>query len=301
LTEDEVVSTKAVALLLLGVVGFGVSLAADETAKGIEVRITRVTEGIHLFNCFNGRRWVNVTAFSGPDGVLLVDAGHEATAERLHDSIKQVSGGKTKYLINTHLHGDHTGGNPVLGRDAIVIAHENTVARLRRSHEEAGEDTAPGFPNKIVSDSMSFAFNGDTVRLIHLPAGHTDGDIVVHFVKAGVVCTGDLVFADALPFIFRRQGGGVDGYIANVGRLHDMFAEDVTYVPGHGRLYTRADLLKYRDMLAGVTKSIREEIRSGKSTSGIFAADVLAPWKDWVSQEYVCDSAFILVVQRDTE
>jgi glyoxylase-like metal-dependent hydrolase (beta-lactamase superfamily II) len=275
---------RTLAWLLIGVAVTIVHGSADDQAAGIDTQVSQIRKNIHLFNCSNGRRWVNVAAFTGRDGILLVDAGHRVTSQALLDEIRKVGSGEIMYVIN----------------DAVAMAHENTVERLKGSNGKKG-GAAPGFPNKTVKDSMTFSFNGDTVRLIHLPHGHTDGDLIVHFVKAGVVCMGDLLFADALPFIFKHNGGSVDGFIANLGRVHDMFTDDITIIPGHGRVYTRSDLLKYREMLSGVTERIRGEIRSGKTSEEIFAADVLAPWKDWVSQEYVCDTAFIMVVQGDTQ
>ena len=147
---------------------------------------------------------------------------------------------------------------------------------------------------------MTLMLNSDTIRVLHLPNGHTDGDLIVHFVNSGVLCLGDLLFADALPHIFKRNGGSVDGFIANLEWVLEMFSDDIVIVPGHGRVYTMAELSRYRDMVAGVTERIRKEIKSGKETEEIFAADVLAQWRSWVSQEFVNDSAFVLIVQMNT-
>jgi len=291
---------KSSALLVMLVLAGG-SLLAQEYNGDIAVKVNQVRDNLYLLNCSNGRRWVNVTMLTGPDGILLVDAGHSETATALLDSIRNISSADIKYLINTHIHRDHTGGDSLLGCDATVMAHANTIARLERSYQEKNLPLPPGYPTMIVNDSVRFTFNGDTIRVIHLPNGHTDGDLIVHFVQAGVVCMGDQLFTDALPFIFPSQGGGVDAYIANIGRVCDMFSDSITIIPGHGRLYTRAELKKYQQMLAGVTGRIRDEMKAGKSTEEIFASDVLAPWKDWVSQEYVCDSAFVLVVRAGTQ
>jgi hypothetical protein len=107
---------------------------------------------------------------------------------------------------------------------------------------------------------------------------------------------GDLLFSDALPLIFKFQDGSVDGFIGNLGKVLEMFSEDVTLIPGHGRVYTMAELRKYRDMLSGLTKRVRDEFAAGKDLDGVFAARVLQDWEDWVSQEFVSDSGFVYTV-----
>jgi len=265
-------------------------LAETETPRPA-VRVESVAPHFHLLQCDFGPHYVNVTAFDGPDGTLLVDTGHRKSAQALVAELDQLQLGDVSCVINTHFHGDHVGGNSVFG-DARIIAHAKTQERLL----EGAGNTAAGLPGLAISDSLTRFFNGDTVRIIHLPNGHTDSDLIVYFVKANIVCMGDLLFADAFPLIFRGQGGSADGYIANLGNALAMFPRDAVVIPGHGRIYTMAELSKYHDMLVESTKRVRAAFASGQDLDQVYAADVLRPGQDWVSREYVDDSAFVHIV-----
>ena len=282
-------------IAVLSILAPGFVLAQDSPPDK-EIKVVRVTGNIHVFSCWYGRHYVNVTALSGPDGLLLVDTGHKNSAPALMKKLTKSGYGDVKYIINTHFHGDHTGGNKLLGADATIIAHKNVRKRLSEEIADSLESRPAGLPDETFADSMTLSFNNNTVRIIHLLNGHTDGDAIVHFVDADVICLGDLLFSDKLPYIFKNQGGSIDGFINNLGLILNMFPENASFIPGHGRVYTKSELRTYRDMLSGLTERIRTEFQAGKTIDEVFAADVMKEWKDWVSQEYVSDSGFVLMV-----
>ncbi len=277
-------------LMIFGL--FNIIAAADP-----EVIIHKLTDKIYRLECINGNS-VNVTALVGPDGVLLVDTGRKKTVEQLSKAIDSISDGSIKYIINTHLHGDHTGGNEILAKNATVIAHENTSKRLLKAHE-SDSTLPPGLPDKTVKDSMQLTFNGEDIRIIHISGGHTDGDLIVHFVNSIIVCTGDQLFSDKFPYIDLRNGGSIDVYLANIDKIAGMFPRDVTFIAGHGREYKTAELENYRQKLTRSIEIVRDEFKAGKSLDRVFEANVLANWRSWGQNNFVSDSAWIMIIQQD--
>lgn len=262
-----------------------------------EVIIHKLTDNIYRLECINGNS-VNSTALIGPDGVLLIDTGRKKTAEQLSKAIDSISDGSIEYIINTHLHGDHTGGNETLGKEATIIAHEFTSNKLLKEYE-SDSTLPPGLPNKTVADSMQLKFNGEDIRIIHISDGHTGGDLIVHFVNSKIVCTGDQLFSDKFPFIDLRNGGSIDIYLANIDKIAGMFPRDITFVAGHGREYKTAELENYRQKLTLSIEIVRNEFKAGKSLDQVFETGVLANWKSWGENNFVSDSAWIMIIQQD--
>jgi len=286
-------------LFSLAVISTTLAGEADTALTEYDIQVTSINDKMHVFSCFYGRHYVNVTVFAGPDGTLLVDSGHKRTAALLAKKIRELKLPESKYIINTHHHGDHTGGNYLLGREATIIAHENARKRISDAFREAESDSTIHLPDIVVVDSMRLEFNDEDVRIYYLPRGHTDNDMIVHFVKANVVCMGDLLFSDALPHVFTRNGGSVDGFIANIGSVLEWLPENAVIVPGHGSLYTKAELGEYRKMLIEITRRVRKQIETGAAIDEILASDILGDWRNRVSREFVSDSAWSLIVYSE--
>jgi glyoxylase-like metal-dependent hydrolase (beta-lactamase superfamily II) len=184
-----------------------------------------------------------------------------------------------RFVVNTHWHGDHTGGNENMGKaGALIVAHENVRVRMSREHFMAafGRKIPPSpeaaLPVVTFTDAVTFHWNGDEIRVHHVPPAHTDGDSIVHFVKADVVHMGDVFFNGGYPFIDTSSGGRVDGVIAAADRVLAAVGEKTRIIPGHGPLATKADLQAYRD----VVKTLRDRIATlkaeGKSRDEVIAA-----------------------------
>lgn len=232
----------------------------------------------------------NIGVSAGEDGILIVDDQYAPLAERIAAALKQINPGQVKYVVNTHYHGDHTGGNAWMHdhMGATVFAHDNVRVRLASKEEPVKAE----LPVVTYSQGIKFHFNGDTVHVVHLADGHTDGDSVVWFEKANVMHTGDLFFKDWFPYIDIGAGGSVDGYIASVEQIIAMVNDDTQIIPGHGSLATRAELQKFVDMIKETSAYVRAEKAKGKTVEQILEAGLEEKWKSW-SWRFITEERWI--------
>jgi cyclase len=219
----------------------------------------------------------NIGASVGEDGTLIIDDQFAPLAERIATALEGIGGERPKLILNTHFHGDHTGGNPYFGATGTIVAHDNVRARL------ATQDDFParGLPVLTFADRVLVHFNGDTIEVIHFPAGHTDGDSVVWFRDANVLHMGDLLFNGMFPFIDIASGGSVEGVIANLGNLIDMVPADVRIIPGHGPLAGKTELMAALDMIRQTRAAVLDALDRGNSVDDIVAAGLDERWASW--------------------
>ncbi len=246
----------------------------------------------------------NITAQVGSEGVLLVDSGIDRAAPQVLAAVQKLSTGRVRYIINTHVHPDHIGGNPIFGKlagsdpaDALkIIGHENVLNRL--THPAAGQLRFPeeGLPyDEYATAFKSMHFNGEAVVVYHEPSAHTDGDSVVIFRGSDVISTGDIFTPGAYPFVDLERGGSVQGEIAALNHILDLAVpartqEGGTYiVPGHGRICDEADVVEFRDMVVIVRDRVRDLIGKGMTLEQVKAA---RPSRDY-DTEYVSSSSFV--------
>jgi cyclase len=244
--------------------------------------LVKITDTICKINCIADFP-ISTVASVGDDGILLVDTGLPQTAQVLLETI-QAMGKKFKIVINTHAHGDHTGGNDLLGQQALIIAHKNVRKRLESPEYFLNNITRDAMPVILVDDELTLFFNGEEIRVVHLPHSHTDGDVFVHFVKSKIVALGDLVFPDWFPYIAYVDNGSLKGYTGNIKFFIDSFEPGTLFISAHGRDYTKDDLVKYLDMLTRTTELIRAQMDQGKDLKSIQGMDILAPWNAWVGR-----------------
>lgn len=223
---------------------------------------------------------VNVAASAGKDGILLVDTAWAQTAEKLGEVLDGLDHGKAKLIIATHPHGDHIGGIPALGQEAVVIAHKNAQNEVLGAYFAL--PALPGRDTPIITfeDSLSLRFNGEEIRLIHLP-GHTGSDIVVHFVDSGVLCVGDLVFSHTYPGIDPARGGDINTYLQTLQRLIDLFPAGIKLVAGHATDYTMEHVKDHLRMAAATTELIKNALSAGKTADDMLADGLLKDWETW--------------------
>jgi len=261
------------ALVLLG--GFTAALALPRQRGAVELRREAVGGSVH---CVFGRGG-NLGVSAGPDGLLLVDSQFAELAERHLEALRELSPGAPVYLVNTHWHGDHVGGNAVLGAEAAIVAHANVRRRMAGDPalgDRVATGTPPGaLPAVTFEEGLSLHFNGEEVRVIHVPASHTDGDSVVWFTGSKVLHTGDLFFQQGYPFIDVEAGGDVRGMLASVRRVLDLVPADTRIVPGHGRVVGVEDLAEYGAMLEEVVERVEEARAAGRSAEEMAAAGLL--------------------------
>jgi glyoxylase-like metal-dependent hydrolase (beta-lactamase superfamily II) len=249
---------------------------AQRDYSKVEIVTTKLTDTTYVLAGAGGNMGLSI----GPDAVFLVDDQYAPLTPKIVEAIAKLTGKPVQFVLNTHWHPDHVGGNENLGRaGAIVIAHENV--RKRMSAEQFLEHVNANIPPSPVGalplvtfsgGSMSFHINGDEVRAIHMPNAHTDGDSVIHFVKNDVIHMGDLYWNGFYPVIDLRAGGSIEGMIAGCDRALAMAGERTRIIPGHGPLATAAELREYRDMLATIAGRIKRMVAAGRSREEIVAA-----------------------------
>jgi len=215
----------------------------------------------------------------GEEYIVMIDDVLEATAPALVEMAEQIAGRPIDFVINTHAHGDHVGGNVyVTEKGAVVVSHDQLRSRMEGNPQL---NTGPGaLPVITFSDRMTFHVNGEEAIAIHIPKAHTDGDAIIQFTNANVIAAGDLSFRGLFPFIDLDSGGTVEGYISGMKALIAMSDEDTKFLTGHGPVATRADLEKDLAMLEDARTRVRRLVDQGKSEEEILAANPLADYHD---------------------
>jgi glyoxylase-like metal-dependent hydrolase (beta-lactamase superfamily II) len=254
-----------------------------ENLQDIQVKTTKVNGNVYMLQGRGG----NVGALTGMDGLLIVDDDYKAVSTKLAAALKELGSEKPRFVLNTHWHGDHTEGNEFFGKDSIIIAHINVRKRLLDPPIIFGQKTAPypafALPIVTYTESMSLHINGEEIRLVHFPNGHTDGDTVVFFKNANVVHLGDDFFVGRFPFVDIDSGGSVQGMINNVGELIKQIPADAKLIPGHGPLATLDDLKAFHQTLTETSNLIQAEMKKGKSVDEIKKMGLPEKYKDWGS------------------
>jgi cyclase len=253
-------------------------VAQGDAAAVITVRAVVAGGAVYLLDCENGFGGGNVAASVGPDGILLVDDMFKTITPKLQEALKQLSTGNIRFVINSHAHGDHIEGNAVLSSSSIIIAQENLLKHFRSSPPEWV--SAASFPQLVFKDSLLIHFNGEDIRLFHLPNGHTDNDVFVYFTQSGVLHMGDTYFKDMFPAVYKESGGDVLQLITNLDKVLSMIPDTVKIIPGHGPLATKADLRNYVAMLKETTSIVIAAIKARKPLKQLQQEKVLAKYDD---------------------
>lgn len=255
--------------------------AQGQDFSKVEMKATKVAGNVYMLEGSGGNIGVSV----GPDGILIVDDQFAPLADKIKAALKQLGEGKLKFVINTHWHGDHTGGNAIFGVDSTIIAHANVRKRLSAPVIRDGKP-APGRPKEALplitfDESLSVHFNGEEIKAIHYPNGHTDGDGVIFFTGANVVHMGDHMMTGNFPFVDMNSGGSVEGIVRNIGNVLAKLPPDVKIIPGHGPLATVDDVRRYQQVLIETVDIVRKQMQAGKSLDEIKAAGLPAKYDSW--------------------
>jgi cyclase len=273
---------KTLFALTLSLGAAGVLLAQTQNFDNVEVKILPVQGSVYMLIGAGGNSTVQV----GKDGVLTVDTQYAPMAPKIMAAIRTLSNMPIKYIIDTHIHGDHTGGNGALaklGGDGAmprIIANDHVLNRMT-AKPAPGQTAVPDidWPNdEYFGASKDFFFNNEAVIVYHLPAAHTDGDSIVFFRRSDVVSTGDIFTPEHYPSIDLQRGGTVQGIIDALNRIIEItvpakYQEGGTYViPGHGRLCEEADVVEYRDMVTIIRDRIADLIKKGRTLEQVKAA-----------------------------
>lgn len=277
-------------------------LAALAQGEPVPVRAVEAAPGVTLLVGQGG----NVGVFSGPDGTLMVDDQFAYQSGPIREALDAQGAGPVRFLLNTHWHGDHTGGNEVFaGRGALIVAHDNVRRRMSTKQfvaamkREIPPSPEAALPVVTFASDVSFHWNGDEVRAIHVPAAHTDGDVVVHFRRANAIHTGDVFFENGFPFIDLSSGGSIDGLIAAVDRILALADEDTAILPGHGALTDRAGLSDYRRMLGAARERVARAVAEGQGADALVAGRPLADFEERWGGGFVDAEGFLRTLHAD--
>ncbi len=261
---------------------------AQRDYSRIKIKTTHVAGNIYMLEGAGG----NIGVSAGPDGTLIVDDQFAPLAEKIRNALRELGEGPLEFLINTHFHGDHTGGNAIFGNEAHIVAHANVRKRLQV--EDASKEALPVV---TFDDSLSIHFNGEEIRVIHFPNSHTDGDSVIFFTGSNVVHMGDLFFSGRFPYVDLNSGGDVEGLIEHIEKLLTELPPDVKLIPGHGPLSDIDDLKTYHQTLVATTEVVRDQIEAGKSLEEIKAAGFPKKWRSW-GAGFISTSRWIEIVHQ---
>lgn len=264
---------------------FPVTVNAQTDWSKIEIKVTKVNGNVYMLEGAGGNIGVSV----GPDGILIVDDQFAPLADKIKATLKTLGEGKLKFVLNTHYHGDHVGSNTAFGPEALIIAQSNVRKRL--STEQVSKffnrTTPPtpkeGLPVITFDQSISIFFNGEEIKVIHFPHGHTDGDAVIFFTGSNVVHMGDDFFYGRFPVVDLEAGGDVEGMTKNVGDIAARLSQvpGVKIIPGHGALTDVEGLRSFHRMLLETTDIVRKRMAAGKTLDQIKAEGLPEEWKSW--------------------
>ncbi len=273
LSKQKSTTMKTSLILLAVLLAFGIAPQAQQDFSTVEVKAIHVADNIYMLTGAGGNIGVSV----GSDGILIVDDQFAPLAEKIEAALKQLNPGKLKFVLNTHYHGDHTGGNAHFGRQAHIIAHSNVRKRLGGKPG----DSKPELPAITFDDSLSVFFNGEEIKLVHVPPAHTDSDSIIYFTSANVIHFGDTFFSGRFPNIDLGGGGDVRGYIRNVEEAIRKVPENAQLIPGHGPLSTLKELKEFHEMLVETSGIVEKAITAGKTLGEIKADGLPDRWKSW--------------------
>lgn len=254
-----------------------VAIAQQDFSK-VEIKPTKVAGNVYMLEGSGG----NIGVCAGEDGIVIVDDQYAPLANKIKQALQSISDKPLKFVINTHFHGDHTGGNAEFGTEATIIAHENVRKRLHEGGPPpGGAKPAPkqALPVITFNDKTSVHVNGEEIRAVHFQHGHTDGDSVIFFAQANVVHMGDDFVTYGFPFVDVKSGGSISGMIAGDEIVLSMLPADAKIIPGHGPISTRDDLRKFIDMLKDTRALVADGMKQGKTVQQLKEEHVLAKYE----------------------
>jgi cyclase len=273
-------------LLLSGISAAATVFAQDDRFANVTIETVSVTGNISMLIGSGG----NIGVSAGDDGLLIIDDQYAPLAAKIRAALSQLNPDAPKFLLNTHFHGDHTGGNADFGVASIIIAHENVRGRL-----VAEDSPSSALPVITFDDDVTVHFNGENITLIHMPRGHTDTDSVVMFEDSNVVHMGDHFFNGGFPFVDLANGGTVQGYLSNLEKALSWIDNETSVIPGHGPLGSKADLLAFYNVVKDTSTTIRVMKSQGISAEEAVTEGLGDEYESW-GQGFINEQRWIETV-----
>jgi glyoxylase-like metal-dependent hydrolase (beta-lactamase superfamily II) len=290
-------------VVALSIIAAATAYAQDDYSK-VEIKVVKVAGTVYMLQ---GADAGNIAASVGEDGIVIVDDQYAPLADKIRAALRGITDKPIRFVINTHYHGDHTGGNALFQKDAPIIAQDNVRKRLAEGGK-AGNlssvqfDAAPqpreALPILTFDHDMTVHLNGEDIRALHFPSGHTDGDSIIFFPQSNVVHMGDDFVRYGFPFIDLAAGGSVEGMIAAMEEVVPKLPPDVKVIPGHGDVANLDDVREYTKMLKETRAAVQNGIKKHKSLDELKKEKVLEPWKKW-SGDFITSDGFIETLYND--
>jgi cyclase len=272
--------------------------AQEQDYSKVQMKVTKVTGSVYMIE---GADAGNIGASVGEDGIVIVDDQYAPLAEKIQAALKSITDKPIRFIINTHYHDDHTGGNAYFQRQAPIIAHDNVRKRLEQGGP-AGNGGSMHFDHKpapkealpilTFDHDMTVHLNGEDIRALYFPAGHTDGDSVIFFPKSNVVHMGDDFVTYGFPFIDIDGGGSINGMIDGVEKVLTQVPADVKIIPGHGPISNVDEVKAYLKMLKATRDAVQSALDQGKTLEDMKKAKLLDPWKKYAG-DFITEDTFI--------
>jgi glyoxylase-like metal-dependent hydrolase (beta-lactamase superfamily II) len=288
-------------LVLLGILlGAGVARGQQQDFSKVTIKTTKVADGVYMLEGAGG----NIGLSVGEDGVVVIDDEFAPLSPKIQAAIAAITPKPIKFIINTHWHGDHVGGNENLAATgAVIVAHDNVRKRMSVGQfMELMKRQVPPSPPKALpvvtfSTDVTLHVNGDDLHVLYVGPAHTDGDAIVVFPKAKVVHMGDCFMTISYPFVDLGSGGSYDGFVAVADKVLGMADDSFKLIPGHGALSGKADLKSWREMLATIRARVKKQVDAGKALDAIQKQKLTAEWdekwgKAFIKPEQVIEFAF---------
>jgi len=262
----------------------------------VEIKTTKLADNFYTLEGQGG----TIGVLTGADGVFMVDSEFAPLSGKIAAAIKQISGGEPiKFMINTHVHGDHTGGNENFGKMGVTIISRPEL-RHRLAHPNPGANGQPGTPTPhaglpllTYNGNLTFNMDGEEVHVIAIPRAHTDGDSIIQFVNADVIMTGDFYRSVQFPNIDRANGGSLRGLEDGLARVIALCGPNTRVVPGHGAVVDRAAVMAHRDIVLAVHKKVEDLVKQGKTMEEVVAAKPAAEFASKIKEVGTTEDRFV--------
>lgn len=286
-----------VVLLILATAG----VQAQTNFDAVNITPEKLADNIYVLKGAGG----NIGLLTGTDGLLMIDDQFAPLSEKISTAIKAIDPGSVRFLVNTHLHGDHSGGNENFKKmGATIVAHDMVRERMSKETFNARDNrTVPprdkdAWPVVTFDNKMSFHMNGEDIEMHHFVPGHTDGDIIIKMVKANVLHTGDAFNRSGYPYIDGSSGGTFDGYIATLDKIYALADDQSKIIPGHGDVGTKANVKEVKDMLIDIRDQVAVAMKKGKKVEDIPALNITAKYDEQWGKGFIKGKDFVIVVAQ---